>query len=646
MHQQTFCDLRKALVSAPVLCLADVTIPFRVVTDASDTAIGGVLLQQDDRSNWHPVAYTSRRLRKEERNYTAMERESLAVIHALRVWKLYLFKPFQVITDNQGVKYLRTKTNLSKREARWAEFLADFDFETIHRPGKENMADALSRCTIPAVFNIAVSMDQDVSFQDQLRQGYGIDRVLSDIIDRLKNNDQQLAQRYHWDSEKQRLYLKDERTWRLCIPFGPLRKKVMSLSHDTTSAGHPGRDRTYFQLSRRYYWPKMSQHVTRYVKACRTCQRVKGDRPRENLLRPLKVPTRPWQCIGMDFITNLPTTVNDNDAIPTFVDRLTKQAHFVATKATLDAQGTANLYVQNVYRQHGLSESIVSDRDPRFTADVYKSIFQSLGVKLEFSTANHPQTDGITERVHRTIGQILRSVVNHRQNNWEELLPLCEFAYNDMVQGSTCETPFFLNFGFHPTSAPDVFLSPTSANSGGSWLEQQQSALHIARDCIQDAILKQEHYANQSRQDRSYKVGDKVLVHRNFLSTSVSRDQPCSKFKPRWFGPFEVLRNLGATVLLKLPVACRAHPVFNTATCKIFYEDPINQSPPPPAPIIDRDGHERFIVESVLSERRFHRRRQFLVKWMGYPEPTWERAANLLDDSGNPIIPLQNFLRS
>ena len=118
MHQQAFCDLRKALVSAPVLCLADVNIPFRVVTDVSDTAIGGVLLQQDDRSNWHPVAYTSRRLRKEERNYTAMERESLAVIHALRVWKLYLFKPFQVITDNQGVKYLRTKTNLSKREAR------------------------------------------------------------------------------------------------------------------------------------------------------------------------------------------------------------------------------------------------------------------------------------------------------------------------------------------------------------------------------------------------------------------------------------------------------------------------------------------------------------------------------------------------
>ena len=169
----------------------------------------------------------------------------------------------------------------------------------------------------------------------------------------------------------------------------------------------------------------------------------------------------------------------------TFVDRMTKQAHFVATKTTIGAQGVADLYLQNIYRLHGLSKSIVSDRDPRFTAEVYKSIFQSLGIQLDFSTANHPQTDGITERVHRTIGQILRSVINHRQNNWEELFPLCEFAYNDMVQESTGETPFFLNFSFHPVSAPDVFLNGPAVGDARSWLEAQQSALQVARDCIQ-----------------------------------------------------------------------------------------------------------------------------------------------------------------
>ena len=136
----------------------------------------------------------------------------------------------------------------------------------------------------------------------------------------------------------------------------------------------------------------------------------------------------------MDLITGLPTTSQGNDAILTFIDRLTKQAHFVPTRVTVGAREVAALYMQHVYRLHGLSKSIVSDRDPRFTAELFRAIFKQLGVRLDFSTANHPQTDGQTERVHRTIGQILRSAVNHRQNSWEEVLPMCEFAYNDMVQ--------------------------------------------------------------------------------------------------------------------------------------------------------------------------------------------------------------------
>ena len=144
-QQRGFDKLRKALLEAPVLKIADVNRPFRVVSDASDTAIGGVLLQQDDVGEWHPVANTSRRLRPEESNYTIMERETLAAMHALEVWRLYLFNHFQLVTNNQGVAYLQTKKNFSKREARWAELLAEFDVEIVHRPGRENLADPLSR---------------------------------------------------------------------------------------------------------------------------------------------------------------------------------------------------------------------------------------------------------------------------------------------------------------------------------------------------------------------------------------------------------------------------------------------------------------------------------------------------------------------
>ena len=188
-QQEAFDALRQAPTTAPVLRLADVTKAFRVVTDASDTAIGGVLLQLEGGGSWLPVAYTSRRLRGEERNYTAMERETLAVVHALRVWKLYLFAHFEVITDNQGVKYLRTKTNVSKREARWIDFLAEFDFDIVHRLGKENVADALSR----SIASIEVTMQPNEQVQVLLASGYAEDPYFKSIISGLKAKDEQQA---------------------------------------------------------------------------------------------------------------------------------------------------------------------------------------------------------------------------------------------------------------------------------------------------------------------------------------------------------------------------------------------------------------------------------------------------------------------
>ena len=129
IRQTAFDELRTALLDAPVLKIADVEKPFRVETDASDFALAGVLLQKEDNGeNWQPVAYASRKLCPAEKNYTAAERETLAVVHALKCWRVYLFNHFDVYTDNMGVVYLQTKPNLTKREARWTEFLADFNF--------------------------------------------------------------------------------------------------------------------------------------------------------------------------------------------------------------------------------------------------------------------------------------------------------------------------------------------------------------------------------------------------------------------------------------------------------------------------------------------------------------------------------------
>ena len=158
----------------------------------------------------------------------------------------------------------------------------------------------------------------------------------------------------------------------VCIPAGPLRLELLRLCHDNASAGHPGRDRTYSKLKRDFYWPRMGRYVAKYIKTCKVCQLAKGSKTLPFPLQPLPVQSKPWEGISMDFITCLPTSSGGNDTILTFVDRLTKQAHFVPTKGSINASGTADLYIENVFRLHGLSQSIVSDRDPRFTSHTHK----------------------------------------------------------------------------------------------------------------------------------------------------------------------------------------------------------------------------------------------------------------------------------
>ena len=133
---------------------------------------------------------------------------------------------------------------------------------------------------------------------------------------------------------------------------------------------------------------------------------------------------------------------------------------------------------------HSLSKTIVSDRDPRFTSAFFKEVFSVLGVKVQFSTANHPQTDGMTERINRVVEDCLRTLVNHKQSNWDELLPLCQFAINNSDQTSTGESPFFLNTAQHPLIPTSLVDACTSLHPAGErsvqWLIAREEALKIA----------------------------------------------------------------------------------------------------------------------------------------------------------------------
>ena len=408
--------MKQSLTSAPVLILPDPTKPFTIITDASNLAIRVVLSQDQGKGN-QPIAFESRKLSSAELNYPIHEKELLAIVHAIKLWRIYLEgQKFTVITDHASLEYIKSQTTLSRRQARWLETLQSVTYEVKYKPGKTNVvADALSR--IPSVNNISTLSLVDL---ENLLSLYQQDSYFSPILETLQNPEEsspkELARAKYFEFQENRIYLKEGH--RLAIPKDKgLHTQLLQEHHDIDISGHLGIDKTYENLRRNFYWPRMGKDVYKFVSTCDSCQRNKpSNQQPAGLLQPLPTPTQKWEQITMDFIVQLPVTRKEFDAIVVFVDRLTKRAIFCPTNTSVSAPEIAKIFFNKVFCHHGLPRVIVSDRDAKFTSHFWRTLFQHLGTKLSMSTAFHPQTDGQTERMNRTLEEMLRAYSTYNQD--------------------------------------------------------------------------------------------------------------------------------------------------------------------------------------------------------------------------------------
>jgi hypothetical protein len=166
------------------------------------------------------------------------------------------------------------------------------------------------------------------------------------------------------------------------------------------------------------------------------------------LLQPLPIAKGHWQRISIDFITDLPTSRNGNDCIVTFVDHMTKRAHWRACNKTIDTPAFARMFIDDIVRLHGVPQEVVSDRDVGFTADYWREVVRILQTKLPITTAFHPETDGLSENSNKMVVRYLRGFTTHDPANWDNYLPLAEYAYDSSVHHSTNQTPFELDLGY------------------------------------------------------------------------------------------------------------------------------------------------------------------------------------------------------
>ncbi|KAF8750752.1 hypothetical protein RHS01_09200 [Rhizoctonia solani] len=319
----------------------------------------------------------------------------------------------------------------------------------------------------------------------------------------------------------------------------------------------------------------------------------------------------------MDFIVKLPTS-HGCDTVWVVVDRFSKMAHFIPTVETIKAPDLAWLFLQHIFRAHGLPDTIISDRGSIFVSHFWTRLHELIGVRLKHSTAYHPRTDGQTERINQILEAYLRCYTSYQQDDWVDYLPLAEFAYNNRTSSSSQQSPFYANYGFHPTFEPRINSDTTVPAA-----EDLSARLSLIHDELRAELTHSQADAAQQfnrsvKPAPNFTIGDRVwLLRRNIKTT-----RPSDKLDYRKLGPFKIVAARGpVSFQLELPPSLsRLHPVFHVSLLEPHHSPsdiPGRVEPAPPPVFLDGDSTPWREVDKILDCRKIGRRYDYFVSWKG-----------------------------
>ncbi len=496
---------------------------------------------------------------------------------------------------------------------RWALFLADYNFQIQFQPSKQNdRSDALSR---RPDYNASGSMVNPLAPVLE-RKHFSIAQM---VVIPKKQFCLNITQRPNHSRERVLTHEK--------------RLEILQEWHDSAVAGHGGVAQTLELVKRDFWWPGMEKFIYDYVTSCDVCQRNKeSPHKKTGLLQPLELPTRPFGSLTTDFIVKLPVSLG-HDSILVVVDRFTKIVHLVPCKETINTKQLVELFIQHIFRLHGLPDNIVSDRGPQFRSHFWETTFKRLGIKRHLSSAAHPETDGQTERMNQSLEQYLRCFIDYQQTDWANYLALAEFALNNSLNASTKVSHFFALYGYHPRA--DQLATPETepdsrVPASSEFLEHIQQTQKCA---LRELARSQSAYkaqADKHRQPHQFTVGDQVWLLRRHIATN----RPCPKLDNRRLGPFQISQQINDVAFrLPLPSSFHIHDVFHVSLLEPFHPNTIPGRLLPPSPPITVQGEDFFRVREVLDSRQRANRIEYLIDWEGYgpQDRSWEPADNLTD---------------
>jgi hypothetical protein len=565
--QAAIDHLKKCLTSEPVmLSYPRDDLPFVLYTDACDVSIGSSLCQEVD-GIMRIISYGGRALSKREKNYSTTEKECLGLVNAVHKHRVYLsHKPFTAVTDHSALVWLMKNKDNNPKLLRWSIALQAYDIHIKHQSGRLiPFTDAISRfpydemslasLTVPGVDTEAIKTHQ--------RE----DEDLNDIIIYLEKGElpsdsararkvQRTSDSYFLDNSDilQYILLEEEDTTgkpylreKLVVPKS-LRDELLLWAHDSVVSGHFGRDKTLGKLKAKYYWPGLRADTEAWIKTCLACQSRKSpSKAPKAPLHPIES-SEPFERIIMDIKGPLKVTPRGSKYILVLTDHFTKYVLCFPLK-TQTAQEIADILFNEVICKFGSFRVLHTDKAANFVGELISKVCLLCNISKVNSTAYHPQSQGNTERMNRTLSSSLAMYINETQTDWDLYLQGCTFGYNSSpCLQSNGYPPFYLLFGRLPLLPVDtaLILPPTKSRSTREYLEiilkNLQAAQEIASRNLAEARGKMKERYDRTAVPKSYDVGELCWVYTPRMKDATLK-RTFGKF---WTGPYIIVERISA----------------------------------------------------------------------------------------------------
>ena len=537
--QSAFLKLKQKLVSPPVLVRYRNELPLQLVTDASDDCVGAVLHQVYPDGRVQPLGYYSKKLNGPETRYSVTDKEALAVVFACRHFHHFLWgRSFEVYTDHRPLLTIFTQKSKSPRVTRWMLEMREYQYRIKYIKGTKNVvADQLSRpvaaITVQEPQVDWLGVTKTTFIEKQQEEG-----VWKELVGYLTG--QQLPGKKIPRATLDQFSVKDgvlyyiRQDFKGNINYCPvvprsLTKKASELAHDTQ--GHFGQFKSIKMAERDYYWPTLRQDISEYVQKCRSCQQCKIGKSLSYEYSELPEVTRPLERIAID-IVDLVSGQDGYRYTLTVIDHHSRFVQFyqLRTKGSVGIVKSLEHYVSCF----GIPESVLLDNAAEFSGVDMAEWSSEKGVKLYYTTPYHPQANGMVERMHRTMKQVLRQLCEGFPHRWPGLLQKCATLMNASVHTSTGTTPFT---AFHQRSPHRGSLKkfPTIVNPDSDTTKMRA----MISKASERSRARYRKIAN--RKKKKEKVGEGALVwvkaHRTTPNTST-------KLNPKWRGPYKVVKRV------------------------------------------------------------------------------------------------------